>query len=153
MSPPTFTERQIRALREIADTQIAFDEARCMSQPPEPELADHQVQRLPIQDGNGVIYPIACRANVVARRCDEPDKACRWVDDSRGSPKAVRCTHCGKYVGEGMARHKLLRSLVDGTYAPTEAPSFDGFVADGITRIASDPANVRRVLSVIGERD
>jgi len=119
--PVYLTTREHRALRDLLTAQIAFEDGA----PPEPtaEERDHEMHgvRHPIQDGDEVLYPIACRKNVMHRRHDEDLVACRWRADDKAIQGAVSCTLCGKCEGPGMVRHEKLRSMVDGTYLPSTA--------------------------------
>ena len=127
LEPVHLTPRQRRALDDLIQSQIMIDEARVFADPTaeERDEAMHGV-RHPIQDGDAVSYPIACRRNVLAERRDEKLGGCRWVADDGGLPGSVSCKTCGTMVGPGMPRHTRLREMVDGTYSPkSEAPKSD----------------------------
>ena len=114
--------RRLAALERVIDLQIACEESG-MFAPPDltPEERDEAMHgsRRPVQDGGGVIYPIACRAAELAERRDEELPACRWVADDSGLPGSVSCTRCGKSIGPRMARNETIRSMVDGHYLPS----------------------------------
>jgi hypothetical protein len=118
--PLLLTPRQQRALLDVIDQQIAIDESRMFSVGPTAEERDEALHgtRLPIQDGDGVLYPIACRRNVLAQRRGESLGGCRWVADDSGIAGSVSCTTCGKTEGPGMSRQPELREMVDGTWSP-----------------------------------
>lgn len=124
--------RRAAALERVINLQLVCEESGMF--PAIKETAEERDQtmhgdRLPVQDGDAVIYRIACRAAVLAERMeDDPSDpstrradlpACRWVADDSGIPGGVACTRCGKAEGPGMARAAVLRSMVDGTYRAT----------------------------------
>lgn len=116
------TKRRADALERIIDMQLACEESGMLTPTPpalsaeERDEAMHGTRR-PIQDGDEVLYPIACRRNELAHQRGEDLGGCRWVADDRIGD-GVACTACGKAEGPGMQRCKKLRSMVDGTYAP-----------------------------------
>lgn len=121
--------RRAAALERIIDMQLACEDAGFGPSDPQPTALERDVAmfgtRRPIQDGDGVLYPIACRRNVLAQRNEEELGGCRWVADE-GIPGSVACTTCGKAECPGMARAAELRSMVDGTYSPnaTKDPDY-----------------------------
>lgn len=114
------TPREQRALRDLIQQQISIDESGMFPARPTAEERDEAMHgsRRPLQDGEAVLWPIACRASELAKRRDEALPACRWVADGEDS---VACTRCGKLVGPGMVRHEFLTSISRGTYRPVEA--------------------------------
>jgi hypothetical protein len=118
--PLLLTPRQQRALLDVLEQQIAIDESRMFAAGPTTEERDEAMHgvRHPIQDGDAVLYPIACRRNVLAQRRGEELGWCRWVADDSGIAGSVSCTACGKTEAPGMARQPELRAMVDGTWSP-----------------------------------
>ena len=112
----TLTQRQQVALADVLEAQIQIDDAKMFIAGPTSVERDFDMHgdRRPVQDGDAVIWPIACRASELAQRRDDELPKCRWVRDGEG----VACTRCGKAEAPGMVRHDRLRAMVDGIYSP-----------------------------------
>lgn len=153
------SRRRAAALGRVIDLQLACEESGMLGPlDPHQSAAErdetmHGV-RHPIQDGDGVLYPIACRRNVLAQQRGEELGGCRWVADE-GIPGGVACTTCGKAECPGMARASELRSMVDGTYMPRTSTHFPGGMktlrisrGGGDTATLTAPPDDRQALTV-----
>lgn len=94
------TPRRLRALKDILDHQIDFEDT------PVNEPGPSLTFRPSVSGGERLVFPITCRTAIQAARVGDDRPMCTWMRDAGG----YSCERCAKWIGPDTARFDTIQA-------------------------------------------